>query len=232
MSDDELQPVIEYLKNGNLPAEEKAARELVLSNKQYELIDDVFYHLVSYGTLRVMPLAKYRCDIIKEAHGGKLNGHLRDAKVFGQVSRTYWWLGMHKKVMKYCRSCEKCASHHVGKPIKPPLTPIPVKGLLDRVGVDVIQFPCSSKGKKYAVVFMDYLTKWPEVFATSDQTSLTIAELLVKNVISHYGEPAKLLSDRQTAFLSKLMINVYQLLGIKKASCLPSPDRWASREIP
>jgi len=65
---------------------------------------------------------------------------------------------------------------------------------------------------------MDYLTKWPEVFATSDQTSLTIAELLVKNVISCHGVPAELLSDCGTVFSSKLMINVYQLLGIKKAN--------------
>jgi len=42
------------LKNGNLPADEKAARELALSKQQYVLID-VLYHLVSDGTLQVMP---------------------------------------------------------------------------------------------------------------------------------------------------------------------------------
>ena len=31
------------------------------------------------------------------------------------------------------------------------------------------------------IVFIDYLTKWSEVFATSDQTALTIAKLLVEN---------------------------------------------------
>ena len=109
-------------------------------------------------------------------------------------------------------------SRHVGKPIRPPLTPIPIKGPFDRVGIDVIKFPCSSKGNKYAVVFMDYLTKWPEVFATSDQTSMTIAELLVKNIVSQHGVPAELLSDQGTAFLSKLMFDIYKLLGIKKAN--------------
>ena len=69
----------------------------------------------------------------------------------------------------------------------------------------MIKFPRSSKGNAYAVVFMDYLTKWPEVFTTPDQTSLTIAELLVKNVISCHGVPAELLSDHGTAFLSKIM---------------------------
>ena len=106
----------------------------------------------------------------------------------------------------------------MGKPIKPPLTPIPIKGPFDRFGVDVIKFPRSARGNKYAVVFMDYLTKWPEVFATRDQTSLTIAELLVEKVISRHGVPAELLSDRGQVFLSRLMVDVYGLLGIRKAN--------------
>jgi len=64
------------------------------------------------------------------------------------------------------------------------LDPNSSKEIFDRVGVDAIKFPCSFKDKKYAVVFMNYLTKWSKVFATSDQTSLTIAELLAKNIVS------------------------------------------------
>ena len=59
---------------------------------------------------------------------------------------------------------------------------------------------------------MDYLTKWPEVFAIQDQTSLSIAELLMEKVISCHGLPADLLSDSGQAFLLKLMIDVYKLL--------------------
>ena len=45
----------------------------------------------------------------------------------------------------------------------------------------MIKFPCSFQGKRYAVVFIDYFTKWPEVFATAEQTLVTIAELLVEH---------------------------------------------------
>ena len=82
----------------------------------------------------------------------------------------------------------------------------------------MIKFPCGSKGNKYAVVFMDCLTKWPEVFTISDQTSLTIVELLVKNIVSRHGVPTELLPDRGTASVSKLMFDIYKLLGIKKAN--------------
>ena len=121
---------------------------------------------------------------------------------------------MRKVVTHFCRSCKTCASCNMGKPNKPYLTPILVAGPFDRVGVDMIKFPCSSRGKRYAVVFIDYLTKWLEVFATSDQTSLTVAELLVEHVISRHWVPSKLLSDRGTTFLSRLMLDVYKLMGI------------------
>ena len=98
MDDDELKPVIEFLKNGSLPTDENAARELVLNKKQYVLLDDVLYHMVIGGTLRVIPPVKYRRDIIMEAHDEKFGGHLRDSKVFGQISKTYWWPGMRKEV--------------------------------------------------------------------------------------------------------------------------------------
>ena len=64
-----------------------------------------------------------------------------------------------------------CASRRVGQAAKPPLNPISVSGPFNLVGVDVIKFPKSQKGNQYTVVFMDYLTKWPEVFPTRDQSS-------------------------------------------------------------
>ena len=65
-------------------------------------------------------------------------------------------------------------SHQAGRVVQPPLTPIPVNGPFYRMGVDVIQFPKSDTGNQYGVVFIDCLTKWPEVFTTSDRTALTI----------------------------------------------------------
>ena len=54
------------------------------------------------------------------------------------------------------------------------------------------------------IVFMDYLTKWSEVFAFPDQTALTIARLLMEQVISRHGVPSQLLLDYGPPFLSKL----------------------------
>ena len=123
---------------------------------------------------------------------------------------------MRSEISKWSRACLTCATRQPGRAFKPPLTPIPVGGAFDRLGVDVIQFPRSKNGNRYAVVFVDYLTKWPEVFAVADQTAHTIAQLLVEQIISRHGVPAELLSDRGANFVSGLIKEVCQILGIKR----------------
>ena len=106
-----------------------------------------------------------------------------------------------------------CVTNQPGRVVQPPLTPIPVSG---RVRVDVIQFTKSHSGNQYAVAFVDYLTTWPEVFATPDQTALTIAKLFVEQIISRHGVPVQLLSDRGAAFLSYLLAEICKLMGMEK----------------
>ena len=83
--------------------------------------------------------------------------------------------------------CLVCATHSPGWGARPPLAPIPVCGSFDRVGLDVIQFPRSSSGNQYAVIFTDYLTKWREILTMPDQSVAIIARLLVEQIVSRHG---------------------------------------------
>ena len=78
----------------------------------------------------------------------------------------------------------------------------------------MLQLPLTQRGNRYAVVFVDYLTKWVEAFAVPDQTADTIARLLVERVVCVHGVPEQLLSDRGSNFLSDLVRSVCSLLGI------------------
>jgi len=217
-SDPQLVEMKKYLVKGELPLDEEKARQLVLSKPQFEIIDGVLYHLEADKSLRLLPATDDRKPLFESIHNGQFGGHLRCEKMHSQLAKYYWWPGMRSDIVKWSRACWVCASRQVGKPIRPFLSPIPVSSPFDRVGVDVIQFTTSSKGHKYAVVFVDYLTKWPEVFPARNQTSLTIAKLLVEHIVPRHGVPSQLLSDRGTAFLSKLMEEVYRLLGLKKVN--------------
>ena len=216
--DQDLAAIIKYLETGILPRDEGRVRTLVLSSSQYVLEDDVLYKVESDSTLRVIPPKNQRERLFNSAHAGVFGAHLSDVRVRSEFRCHYWWNGMRGDITRWTHGCLVCNSHSPGRAVHAPLTPIPVNGPFDRVGVDVIQFPRSHLGNQYAVVFMDYLTKWPEVYPTPDQSAATIANLLVREIVSRHGVPSELLSDRGRAFLSDLLREVQLLLGFKKVN--------------
>ena len=87
-----------------------------------------------------------------------------------------------------------------------------------RVGIDVLKLPLTYDGNIYAVVFMDYFTKCPEVFAMPKQQVTTIVCLLVGELFVRHGVPGQPLSDRGSTLLSEIIWEVYKLLGLKKST--------------
>ena len=79
-----------------------------------------------------------------------------------------------------------------------------------------MQLPLTLDGNQYAVVFIDYLTKWVEAFAVPNQRADTIAKCLVEGVICRHGAPEQLLSDRGANFMSELVAEVCVLFDVKK----------------
>ena len=219
--DPELAPLLDYHEQGILPAEETLARRLVLEAELYEVVDGVLF-FVSPSSPHAPRLAVPKClkqTLMKEHHDGKFAGHFAERKIYTTMRTRYWWKGMKSDVAKFCKSCLVCASRKgTGRKQRPPLQSIPVGGPFEMVGVDVLQLPLSRNGNQYAVVFQDYLTKWPEVFATPDQKAETIAHLFVEHVVARHGVPEYLLSDRGPNFLSELMQEVCRLLGTTKVN--------------
>ena len=94
---------------------------------------------------------------------------------------------MRAAIRRYCRACLVCASTQgQNQYLKPP---IQVGRPFDRVGVDVLQLPLTRDGNQYALVFIDYLTKWVEVAAIPDQKAETIAKMLVEHIVCRHVTP-------------------------------------------
>ena len=227
--DPELKLIMDYLEKGHLPKDDKKARQLVLGRPLYQVIEGILYHMEPGKSLCPFPPDGDREHLFHELHGGIFGAHLKDVKIHGELSKHYWWPKMRADICKWCCSCLVCVTCQAGRVVQPPLTPIPV---YSQVGVDVIQFPKSHTGNRYEVVFVDYLTKWPKVFATSDQTALTIAKLFVEQIVCCHGVPVQLLSDRGAAFLSRLLMEICELLGVEKLNTTayhPQTDGLAKR---
>ena len=116
-NDPKLLEVIRFLEADILPADEKRAKKLALTKSQYHMEGGVLYHLESDGTLRVIPPTMTRRELFEEAHSGTFGGHLRDAKVFSELNKHYWWKGMRSNIGQWSRSCIVCATHNPSRAV-------------------------------------------------------------------------------------------------------------------
>ena len=216
LKDPQLKQIIDYLEKDELPNDEKQSKRLVMERPCYEMENGELIRILAKGDKRIIPPESMREKLIQDCHNGKFGAHLGPKKVYSQILSNYWWPCCRMQVFKQVHSCNVCRSRYAGRTRIPPLQSIPVGGPFECVGVDVMQLPTSRRGNHYVVVFMDYLTKWPEVYPVRSQDTLTIAKLLVQEIVPRHGVPKNLLSDRGGSFLSNLIIEVYQLLGVKK----------------
>ena len=65
-------------------------------------------------------------------------------------------------------------------------------------------------------LFQDMFTKWLMVYAVPNQKTIRIARLLIEQIIPFFRVPERLLSDCGTIFLSQLIMDLCEILGIKK----------------
>ena len=79
----------------------------------------------------------------------------------------------------------------------------------------------SNDNNRYALVFQDYLSKWPEVYAVADRTAPTVAKCLA-DVIYRHGVPSTIIHDRAPEFLSDVLQDTAFVLGIKQLPTSPA----------
>lgn len=144
----------------------------MLEGDHFIVVDGVLFYIgpQDSNSWRLAVPKKLQGLLVEEQHAGKFAGHFAERMMFATLRKRYWWRGMRADIRRHCRRCLVCASRKgTGQRTRPPLQPIPVGGPFHMMGVDVLQLPLSYQGNQYAVVFMDYFTKWPEVFAVHDQ---------------------------------------------------------------
>ena len=146
-----------------------------------------------------------------------MSGHFSGNRLYNTLRRTWWWDTIYRDSMEFARNCAECVVvRGSGRPQRPPLHPIAVSRSFQILGVDIMELPLTNRGNRYAIVFQDFLTKWPFIFAAPDQKAVRLAQLLTKEIVPVFGVPDALLSDRGTNLLSHIMTDVCQLLGTTK----------------
>src|SRR3954464_7674012 len=91
-----------------------------------------------------------------------------------------------------------------------------------KIGIDIVEpLPLTTKGNRYIVVAIDYLTKWPEAEAISEATGKRVAKFIYQVIICRHGCPKQLLSDRGTHFRNELVDNLLKKFEIQHLLSTP-----------
>ena len=72
-------------------------------------------------------------------------------------------------------------------------------------------------GVQFAVVAVDYFTKWTEAESLATITSKKILDFVVKNIICQFGLPKKIVSDNGNQFDSDMFTEFCTRHGITKS---------------
>ena len=147
------------------------------------------------GTYRVVPRPEQRRELVVRIHSQY--GHFGQRRTTQLVLLHHWWPGLYKdcaKVVQECRACDRVQASF--NSIQPVLSPLAIRGLMYRWGVDLFgPFPKSKRGFKWCMVGVDYFSKWIEGIPMTSKSSAEVAYHLLYAIISRYGAPAEIVTD-------------------------------------
>ncbi len=87
--------------------------------------------------------------------------------------------------------------------------------------MDFLSIEPDSKNICNVLVITDHYTRYAQAFPTKDQKASTVAKVLWENYFVHYGLPKRMHSDQGRDFESRLIHELFDLLGVKKSRTTP-----------
>ncbi|GJZ03288.1 reverse transcriptase domain-containing protein [Tanacetum coccineum] len=129
--------------------------------------------------------------------GGHHSANITARKVF---DAGFFWPTIYKDAYELIKSCDACQRQgKISQRDEMPQNAIQVCKNFDVWGIDFMgPFP-SSRGNKYILVSVDYLSKWVEAKALPTNDARVVVKFL-KSLFSRFGAPRAIISDRGTHF--------------------------------
>ncbi|KAI2644928.1 Retrovirus-related Pol polyprotein from transposon 17.6 [Labeo rohita] len=185
----------------------------ILKDRLYRVTQDT---QTKQDTTQLLVPKSRREALFQAAHCNPMAGHLGQAATLNRLMARFFWPGIHENVRRWCATCRECQLVNPPASPKAPLRPLPlIQVPFERIGMDLIgPLERSARGHRFALVLVDYATRYPEAVALRNISAKSVAEALFR-IISRVGIPKEILTDQGTTFMSRTVRELYELLGIK-----------------
>jgi deoxyuridine 5'-triphosphate nucleotidohydrolase len=164
-----------------------------------------------------VPRGDLRRRIMRELHDAPTSGHFGIEKTIANIQREYWWPTVRRDVKQYVRTCAACQRNKPSQQAPAGLLqPLPIPdGRWSDIGMDFVgPLPETRSGHNAILVIVDRLTKRAHFVPTRTNVSAPeVARLFLHNVVRLHGMPKRIVSDRDSRFVSRFWKELMRLMG-------------------
>ncbi|GJW94848.1 reverse transcriptase domain-containing protein [Tanacetum coccineum] len=178
------------------------------------------YVLENKEITETFPPETLSVDILTAFHNGPTWGHhganYTAKKVFDS---GFYWLTIYRDAHDLVTRCDACQRQgKISQKDEMPQNAIQVCEIFDVWGIDFMGPFSSSRGNKYILVAVDYLSKWVEAKALPSNDARVVVKFL-KSLFPRFGTPRAIISDRGTHFCNDQFAKVMlKTVGENRAS--------------
>ena len=203
----------------------KIIRGLAHHNKNgYTRDNGLLYHISLDPTLgekkRLVVPKPQRQALVEIAHDRL--GHFSVAKTRAILNNKFTWPKMASDVHNHILVCIKCKEFNKVAHKQAPFHTRPtITEPYQEIALDIIgPLPRSKHGFRFALTAICMASRWPEVYPLRNAEAESVANALIE-FLSRNGIPSKILMDQGSQFMSNIMTQTCQMLGITHITTVP-----------
>nr|GEV13216.1 reverse transcriptase domain-containing protein [Tanacetum cinerariifolium] len=178
--------------------------------------DDLFlFKIYADQVIRRCVSGQEAIEILKACHYGPTEGHhdlnYTAKKVFDS---GFYWPTIYRDAQDLVKNCDVCQRQgKISQRDEMPQNSLQVCEIFNVWGIDFMGLFSSSRGNKYILVAVDYLSKWVEAKALPTNDTRVVCKFL-KNLFARFVTPRAIISDRGTHFYNDHFAKVMQKFGV------------------
>ncbi|CAG8555675.1 11033_t:CDS:1 [Paraglomus occultum] len=216
MNNEQYQQIVNVL---SYPAQRHPVR-IRRQAQEYELENDMLMRIWKNEWKTVIKRDQMN-DLLYYVHNHPMAGHFGKERTLMKLQESFWWPRMEDDVNRYIDKCENCQREKKAKRSEP-LRPIPITGLFEHWGIDLVGPVNTSKnGHTYMIVAIDYFSKWAEVAALSTKDASSVVAFVTRRIICRHGIPSEITTDNGAEFVNSQFESLCKKNRIKQIKTTP-----------
>nr|GEW52313.1 reverse transcriptase domain-containing protein [Tanacetum cinerariifolium] len=154
-------------------------------------------------------------DILKACQNGPTEGYHGPNYIAKKVfDSSFYWPTIYRDAHDLVKSCDACQRYRkISQRDEKPQNAIQVCEIFDVWGIDFMGPFSSSRGNKYILVAVDYLSKWVEAKALPTNDTRVVCKFL-KSLFARFRTPRAIIRDGGTHFCNDQFTKVMLKYGV------------------